>query len=60
MEDSPAAGEGKKFVQCCFCNKWRQLPYHVDDEELSDDWQCSKNLWDPESASCDAAQVLFP
>lgn len=44
------------WVQCDACLKWRRVAWHVDPSSLSDDWTCTKNTWDPESASCSAPQ----
>jgi hypothetical protein len=44
------------WVQCEACHKWRRVAWFVDSEQLPDEWRCTMNTWDPESASCDVAQ----
>ncbi|GMH05394.1 hypothetical protein Nepgr_007234 [Nepenthes gracilis] len=61
-EDAPVIGrptiiasEHVQWAQCEDCLKWRKLP---SDALLPPRWTCSKNSWDPERFSCDAAQEL--
>jgi len=35
-----------------------QVPYTITDEDLSDTWECTGNVWDPGHASCDVPQEL--
>lgn len=48
----------QKWVQCCKCDKWRQVPFNLTDEELTDEWECRHNVLDPLHSSCDVPQVL--
>jgi hypothetical protein len=34
------------------------VPYYVTDEELTDIWECSNNIWDAPFSSCDVPQEL--
>ncbi|CAJ1896278.1 unnamed protein product [Cylindrotheca closterium] len=44
------------WVQCenPDCLKWRKLPWHVDIDTLADKFYCKDNIWNPQSASCEA------
>eukprot|EP00210_Caulerpa_lentillifera_P002980 g2845.t1 len=48
----------QKWVQCTFCKKWRQVPYHLKDSDLGDRWVCKDNIWDPMFAACTVPQAL--
>ena len=48
--------ENVEWVQCEKCEKWRKLPPHISADELTDTWYCSMNTWNPDSASCSAAE----
>ncbi|CAB9503547.1 CW-type Zinc Finger [Seminavis robusta] len=45
-----------EWVQCEKCDKWRKLPSEISADELPDVWYCSMNTWNPQSASCSAAE----
>lgn len=47
------------WVQCEGCKKWRRVPWHVDADSLSEEWQCKMNTWDVENATCDAPQDTY-
>ncbi len=34
------------------------MPYHVRDDELTDEWQCNSNAWDPAHSHCSVPQAL--
>jgi hypothetical protein len=40
------------------CIHTTQVPFHVTDDQLGDDWECAHNAWDALHATCDADQVL--
>ena len=42
----------KHWVQCNLCDKWRVLPPGIE----FDVFECVKNQWDPERASCEAPE----
>jgi hypothetical protein len=44
------------WVQCenPQCLKWRKVPWNVDIDMLSEKFFCRDNIWNPQSASCDA------
>lgn len=46
------------WVQCenPSCQKWRKIPWHVDIDMLSEKFVCSDNIWNKNSASCDAPE----
>lgn len=46
------------WVQCenPACLKWRKLPWHVDIDTLAEKFFCKENIWNPQSASCEAPQ----
>lgn len=46
----------QEWVACEKCQKWRRLPSHISADSLPDVWYCSMNTWDPNSATCDAAE----
>lgn len=56
FDDRLAPEANTQWVQCELCLQWRRLPWHVDIESLSDNWQCHENTWEPEKASCSAPQ----
>jgi hypothetical protein len=35
-----------------------QVPFHLRDDELHDDWMCKDNIWDTQHASCTVPQEL--
>lgn len=35
-----------------------QVPFTLTDNDLSDNWECTGNLWDPRHASCAVPQEL--
>lgn len=35
-----------------------QVPFTLQDNDLSDDWECSGNIWDPRRAECSVPQEL--
>jgi len=35
-----------------------QVPYTLQDEDISEEWDCSQNVWDKERNSCDIPQAL--
>ena len=47
------------WVQCDNCRKWRRVAWHVDAASLPDNWVCTLNSWDVDSASCDAVQDSY-
>ncbi|CAD7703269.1 unnamed protein product, partial [Ostreobium quekettii] len=48
----------QKWVQCSTCKKWRKVPYILKDTDISENWTCSDNAWDPNFASCSIPQAL--
>lgn len=46
------------WVQCEHpkCLKWRKLPWHVDVDLLPEKFYCTDNIWNPDSATCDAPE----
>jgi hypothetical protein len=46
------------WVQCenPDCQKWRKIPWHVDVDTLPEKFVCSENIWNNNSASCDAPE----
>ncbi|MEW5299531.1 MAG: hypothetical protein WDW36_002539 [Sanguina aurantia] len=50
--------ELQKWVQCNKCQKWRKVPYHLRDDELTDEWECKDNSWDYIHAICSIPQAL--
>ena len=50
--------ELQKWTQCAACEKWRKIPYTVDDDQLPDDWTCAQNVWDSKYSTCDMPQQL--
>lgn len=38
------------------CKKWRKVPHYIDVDKLPEKWYCSMNTWNPDTASCDAAE----
>ncbi|VEU33799.1 unnamed protein product [Pseudo-nitzschia multistriata] len=55
VEDQ-ADEDNVEWVQCDKCQKWRKLPPHISSDELPDVWNCAMNTWNPDSASCEAAE----
>ncbi len=35
-----------------------QVPYNIEDADISDDWTCAENMWDPAHMSCSIPQEL--
>ena len=35
-----------------------QVPFTLQDEDISDDWECAQNIWDHEHNSCSIPQAL--
>ena len=35
-----------------------QVPYTLQDDQISDDWQCADNTWDQAFNSCSVPQAL--
>ncbi|MGA1531177.1 MAG: cysteine-tryptophan domain-containing zinc finger protein [Kiritimatiellia bacterium] len=64
MEDVPPENMGlsgrelQKWIQCCKCEKWRKVPYSIDEEQIPDSWTCQDNLWDSVYNSCEVDQEL--
>ena len=54
----PKQNQNQKWVQCFKCQKWRQVPYTLTDDQLTDEWECKSNVWDPQRSSCEAPQAL--
>lgn len=50
--------ELQKWIQCSRCEKWRRVPYGLDDNAIPDEWQCKDNVWDPPHNSCDVQQQV--
>ena len=50
--------ELQKWIQCCKCEKWRKVPYSIDEEQIPENWMCSDNVWDNVYNSCDVEQEL--
>eukprot|EP00798_Chlamydomonas_sp_ICE-L_P025171 gene25171-10801_t len=48
----------QKWVQCNKCHKWRKVPYHIRDNELTDEWECGDNVWNQACQSCSVEQEL--
>eukprot|EP00193_Tetraselmis_chui_P002358 CAMPEP_0177752082 /NCGR_PEP_ID=MMETSP0491_2-20121128/727_1 /TAXON_ID=63592 /ORGANISM="Tetraselmis chuii, Strain PLY429" /LENGTH=212 /DNA_ID=CAMNT_0019267257 /DNA_START=364 /DNA_END=999 /DNA_ORIENTATION=+ len=48
----------QKWVQCASCDKWRKVPYDLNDEDIPEDWACENNVWDEEHQSCSVSQAL--
>jgi hypothetical protein len=57
VQSAPAVifGTDNSFLIYLFCC-WHQVPKEVASEELSDDWTCADNTWDPSQNSCDFSQ----
>ena len=34
------------------------MPFTLQDEEISDEWECAQNIWDEEHNSCSIPQAL--
>ena len=47
------------WVQCEACHKWRRVAWHIDSATLPDNWVCSLNTWDLDSASCEVPQDTY-
>jgi Protein SET DOMAIN GROUP 2 C-terminal/CW-type Zinc Finger/SET domain len=41
------------------CQKWRKIPWHVDVNMLPEQFYCKDNIWNPNSASCDAPEDVW-
>jgi WD40 repeat protein len=48
-----------EWVQCEKCCKWRRVAWFVDTHTLSEQWECSLNTWDIDSANCSVPQDNF-
>ena len=48
----------QKWVQCCSCEKWRRVPYSIEEDQIPDSWTCADNLWDSKYNSCEVEQAL--
>ena len=35
-----------------------QVPFTLQDEDISEEWDCSQNVWDKQHNSCDIPQAL--
>jgi hypothetical protein len=46
------------WVQCenPDCMKWRKLPWHINLDDLPENFLCSNNIWNPRSSSCESAE----
>ena len=54
----PLGRDLQKWIQCCKCEKWRKIPYSIEDDQIPDDWTCHDNVWDPYYNSCGTEQEL--
>lgn len=50
--------ELQKWIQCCKCEKWRKVPYSIDEDQIPDNWICDDNVWDSAYNSCEVKQEL--
>ncbi len=50
--------ELQKWIQCCKCEKWRKVPYSIDEEQIPDSWTCEDNIWDGAYNACEVGQEL--
>lgn len=50
--------ELQKWIQCNKCEKWRKVPYGLDDRDIPEEWQCKDNVWDAQYNSCDVQQQV--
>lgn len=50
--------ELQKWIQCSKCEKWRKVPYGLDDRDIPEEWQCKDNVWDAQYNSCDVQQQV--
>jgi len=48
----------QKWVQCCSCERWRRVPYSIEEDQIPDSWTCADNLWDSKYNSCEVEQAL--
>ena len=48
----------RKWIQCQTCEKWREIPYNVQEEDIPDRWSCFGNIWNPLMASCSIPQSM--
>eukprot|EP00798_Chlamydomonas_sp_ICE-L_P023660 gene23660-9191_t len=48
----------QKWAQCSKCTKWRKIPSNVNDEELTDEWECKDNVWDKAFQYCHIEQEV--
>lgn len=56
--EGDASRPGQKWLQCARCHKWRKVPFNIDDEALTDEWECGDNSWDRTRAACTVPQEL--
>lgn len=58
VDEGRPAQAVSNWVQCenPNCQKWRKVPWNVDIDMLSEQFFCKDNVWNPESASCDAPE----
>ena len=47
------------WIQCDLCSKWRRLAWHVNADALPEQWDCSMNTWDADTATCSAPQDAY-
>ena len=49
-----AAGQGRlqDWVQCDICQKWSELPEHMNPADLPHKWDCSMNTWNLNNSWC--------
>lgn len=50
--------ELQKWIQCNKCEKWRKVPYGLDDRDIPEEWQCKDNVWDAQYNSCAVQQQV--
>lgn len=50
--------ELQKWIQCSRCEKWRKVPYGLNDEDIPEEWQCRDNVWDVQFNSCNVQQQV--
>ena len=48
--------DSQEWVQCEKCEKWRRLPPNISADDLPEVWYCTMNTWDPNTATCGAAE----
>jgi hypothetical protein len=61
VDEGRPAEAVSNWVQCenPDCQKWRKVPWHVDIDMLPEQFYCKDNLWNPNSASCDAPEDVW-